>query len=536
MAGLAALLMLAFSASGHPAWSNDASDPEQTAFAVPRIASPGSSAEVTLPTPLSPAEAAVARRVFADQADGRMAAAARLNATLTTQVLAGPILADRLLGRFHHAEPAELEAWLARYGTQAEAPAIRALLARRLPHHASLPPDRAPAALPAAERSDAEADDVGDGASAGETRRARAALKTGLSAWRQGNFARALGSFEQGAGAGPAAVRAACAYWAARAALRQHHVADYYDWLRRAAVERRTFHGLIARRILGWGTGLILGHEVLSQADVDALAAMPRGRLAFALLQVGQKESAEAELRALWPQVADNAPLRRALLLAAAGAHLTDLAAQLASLVQAADGIPHDALLFPVPRLDPVGGFVVDRALVYGLTRTESNFDPTAVSRAGAHGLMQIMAVTARAVSGNPRLKPAALHDPALNLGLGQRLLLRLAARPSIHGDLIRLLGSYNAGAAGFADAVAKSDDEADPVLFIDSIPISETRRFVQRVLANSWIYAARLGLPPPGLEELAVGRFPQLPVANPTRETDVVRVSTGLRLARRER
>ncbi|MGH7210622.1 MAG: transglycosylase SLT domain-containing protein, partial [Acetobacteraceae bacterium] len=329
---------------------------------------------------------------------------------------------------------------------------------------------------------------------------------------------------------------AASAYWAARAALRQHHVADYYDWLRRAAAERRTFHGLIARRILGWGTGLILGHEVLSQADVDALAAMPRGRLAFALLQVGQRERAEAELRALWPEVADSAPLRRALLLAAAGAHLTDLAAQLASLVQAADGIPHDALLFPVPRLDPAGGFVVDRALVYGLTRTESNFDPTAVSRAGAHGLMQIMAVTARAVSGNPRLKTAALHDPALNLGLGQRLLLRLAARPSIHGDLIRLLGSYNAGAAGFADAVAKRGDEADPVLFIDSIPISETRRFVQRVLANSWIYAASLGLPPPGLEELAAGRFPRLPVSNQARRTDVVRASTGLRLARRER
>ncbi|MEO8713700.1 MAG: lytic transglycosylase domain-containing protein [Acetobacteraceae bacterium] len=536
--------MLAHSARSQPSASAEAPDAEQTAFAIPRLASPGSVAEVSLPTPLTPAETAVARRIFADQAAGRMAAASRIEATLTSTLLAGPIAADRLLGRFHHAQPAELRAWLAKYGSQADAPAIRALLARRLPHGATMPPDDAPATLPADASSAAdpdeavEAEGAGFGqASRGERKHARAALLAGFASWRAGKISRALSSFKHEARASdaPASMRATGAFWAARAALRLHDVSAYYAWLGRAAAERRTFHGLLARRILGWGTGLTLGHEVLSQADVEALAAMPRGERAFALLQAGQTARAEAELRALWPPVADSAPLRRSLLLAAAGAHLTDLAAQLAGLVQAADGVPHDALRFPVPRLRPAGGFVVNKALVYGLTRTESNFDAKAVSPAGARGLMQIMPATARAVSGRPHLKAAALHDPGVNLGLGQRVLLNLAGLPSVHNSLIRLLGSYNAGASGFADAASGADDMGDPILFIDSIPIAETRGFVRRVLANSWIYAARLGLPAPGLDDLAAGRWPHLAPENWTLASGVPHSAGGLQLARSE-
>lgn len=226
--------------------------------------------------------------------------------------------------------------------------------------------------------------------------------------------------------------------------------------------------------------------------------------------------------------------MRRALLVVTASAGLTDLAGQLAQLVREADGAaPDDA---SIPALRPAGGFVVNQALVYGITRTESNFDPTAVSRAGAHGLMQIMPVTARAVSGNPRLKTASLHDPAFNLSLGQRLLLKLAALPSVGGDLIRLLGSYNAGVSGFSDALTAHTETKDPVLFIDTIPIMETRRFIRRVLANSWIYAAQLGLPAPGLDDLAGGRIPYIDLANPTDDVAFVHHGGALRLVRSER
>jgi hypothetical protein len=49
-----------------------------------------------------------------------------------------------------------------------------------------------------------------------------------------------------------------------------------------------------------------------------------------------------------------------------------------------------------------------------------------------------------------------------------------------------------------------------DPFLFIESIPVAETRNFVQRVLSYSWIYASRLGLPSPSLDDMAQGEFPR--------------------------
>ena len=60
-----------------------------------------------------------------------------------------------------------------------------------------------------------------------------------------------------------------------------------------------------------------------------------------------------------------------------------------------------------LPQLQPAHGFHVDPALVYALTRLESNFNANAVSPAGARGLMQIMPVTARYVTGDPSLSAA---------------------------------------------------------------------------------------------------------------------------------
>jgi soluble lytic murein transglycosylase-like protein len=92
--------------------------------------------------------------------------------------------------------------------------------------------------------------------------------------------------------------------------------------------------------------------------------------------------------------------------------------------LQAEDGQPHDRERYPIPPLLPKGGFRVDPALVYALTRLESNFDPHATSAAGARGLMQIMPVTAGYMGFDPASREmfqARLHDPAVNLEVGQR-------------------------------------------------------------------------------------------------------------------
>ncbi len=361
---------------------------------------------------------------------------------------------------------------------------------------------------------DQEALDVASGAWDGvehADRVSQAAFVAGLAAWRLGREGKARGFFEEAADApvSSADTRAAASYWVARAVLRAGNPHGATEWLQRAAVEKLTFYGLIARRRLGWNVGLIPTRRTLAQADLDALAVTPGGLRAFALLQVGQTSRAEQEFRCLWPKVKDDPALQDALQLVAVRAGLTDLAAQVTVLIDAVEGIPTDDLSVPLPSLQPVGGFRFDPALVYGMTRAESNFDPSAVSAAGARGLMQIMPVTARAVTGDPRLAEARLGDPGFNLELGQRVMLSLAGEDEIGGSLICLLASYNAGLGSFASWAGEVRAHGDPLLFVESIPIRETRNFVQRALTYTWIYAARLGLPAPSLDALAAGEFP---------------------------
>jgi soluble lytic murein transglycosylase len=181
--------------------------------------------------------------------------------------------------------------------------------------------------------------------------------------------------------------------------------------------------------------------------------------------------------------------------------------------MQSADGRPHDDARFPIPLLRPAGGFRMDPALIYALTRLESNFDPDAVSGAGARGLMQIMPVTASYMTGNDSSAASfyarRLHDPATNLSVGQSYVMYLAQHDLVGGDLIHLLGSYNAGPTSFARMATGIRAADDPLLFIESIPNDETRGFVPRALAYTWIYAARLRLPAPSLDELAAGAWP---------------------------
>jgi len=72
------------------------------------------------------------------------------------------------------------------------------------------------------------------------------------------------------------------------------------------------------------------------------------------------------------------------------------------------------------------------------------------------------------------------------------------------------LLATYNAGLANVLHWRDTIRSDNDPLLFIEAIPNDETRRFVEHTLTYTWIYAARLHLPAPSLDELAAGRFPR--------------------------
>ncbi|WP_420558903.1 transglycosylase SLT domain-containing protein [Tepidicaulis sp.] len=146
----------------------------------------------------------------------------------------------------------------------------------------------------------------------------------------------------------------------------------------------------------------------------------------------------------------------------------------------------------------PAKGRPVEPAFVYGLSRQESEFNPRAVSHAGARGLMQLMPATAKGVARRvsvPYRRDRLLDDPAYNAMLGSAHLGELLDEFS--GSYIMTIAAYNAGERRVDEWVDTFGDPrstgVDAIDWIESIPYSETRNYVQRVLENIQVYRARL-------------------------------------------
>jgi soluble lytic murein transglycosylase-like protein len=331
---------------------------------------------------------------------------------------------------------------------------------------------------------------------------AEAQLAGGLAALRLGRND-AGGLFEATyRDAASSAERAAGAFWAARVAQRAGDRGRFASWMRRSADEGDSFYGQIARRALHPAVGCIPA-GTLGTADLEALSASAQGRRAFALLQVGEQRLAEAELRALWLDTAQDGVFDRSIDLAARAVGFTQLATDIEQTGVARPG-GGEAMV----RLKPASGFVVDPPLVYALVRHESNFHAGAVSRTGARGLMQIMPRTAHAVAGSEARR---LQEPAVNLAIGQQLILTLADDDAIGGNLIRLLAGYGQGQGGLRKWVDEVRDDGDPLMFVEAIPNPLTRQFIEEALVYSWNYAEELRLPAASLDALAAGRYPRL-------------------------
>ncbi len=168
--------------------------------------------------------------------------------------------------------------------------------------------------------------------------------------------------------------------------------------------------------------------------------------------------------------------------------------------------------LYPMPPWRPAEGFLLDRALIFAVIRQESSFNPTAKSPDGARGLMQLMPNTAAAFDPNRNFKgrgKRALYDPALNLSLGQRYLRQLLSSRRVNNNLVRLAAAYNAGPGNLAKWERRMNFGDDPLLFIETLPVLETRRYVKGVLSNFWIYRQRLNQPRLSLAALASGSWP---------------------------
>lgn len=143
-------------------------------------------------------------------------------------------------------------------------------------------------------------------------------------------------------------------------------------------------------------------------------------------------------------------------------------------------------------------GKPVEKALVFALSRQESEFDPNAGSSVGAQGLMQLMPGTAHLIAKQYRIPYAVgklKGDPTYNVELGAAHLADLV--DSFGGSYVLTLVGYNAGPRRSKEWLQAFGDlrggQVDAVDWVECIPFNETRQYVQKVLQNVQIYRSRL-------------------------------------------
>jgi soluble lytic murein transglycosylase len=138
----------------------------------------------------------------------------------------------------------------------------------------------------------------------------------------------------------------------------------------------------------------------------------------------------------------------------------------------------------------------LDPYLVASLIRQESEFNALALSRANAVGLMQLLPKTGKTVAKQVKLKGYSapqLYTPAINLELGTRYFKDMVDK--YNGQFEYALAAYNAGSDRVGDWLGQGHYR-DPQEFVESIPFTETREYVQAILRNANVYRQLYGTP----------------------------------------
>jgi len=167
-------------------------------------------------------------------------------------------------------------------------------------------------------------------------------------------------------------------------------------------------------------------------------------------------------------------------------------------------GLPLERYAFPdfgVPNYQQIGP-EVERCVVYSIVRQESAFNPRVISSANAIGLMQVTPAAGRDTAKRFNVsfdRQRLMADVAYNAQLGTAELGNDIA--SWRGSYILAFVAYNAGPRRAREWIEQygdpRDPKVDPIDWIERIPISETRNYVQRVIENMQIYRARFGNDP---------------------------------------
>ncbi|MFV0626496.1 MAG: transglycosylase SLT domain-containing protein [Alphaproteobacteria bacterium] len=339
----------------------------------------------------------------------------------------------------------------------------------------------------------------------------------GLAAWRLNDYEKAAEMFDalSKMDIDDEWLLSAGGYWAFRAYSKMGDKRDAIESLETAKKYKRTFYGILALYQLKekidytWDFSPHLNNFYSEDHESVILNSMPLKRVIL-LSMLGKNDLAEKELTMAYKNLTDKEKEMAMFVCGQYGIH--SLAIRIAGNLQEKDNsYSYDYISYPIPTWSQK--LSSDKALVLALIRQESRFQETAKSSAGASGLMQLMPNTAFHITKNRNLrgKGEALFEPKLNILIGQKYVEYLMKKPFVNGNLFYLLTAYNAGPGNLIKWKKKVRDNNDPLLFIEAIPARQTRIYIERVMANYWIYNLRMGTESLSIEQVAAGIWPTL-------------------------
>lgn len=303
--------------------------------------------------------------------------------------------------------------------------------------------------------------------------------------------------------------RARGAYWTGRAAAARGNTPLAREWWQRAAAHPTTFYGQQAIRDLG-----------RTPDDFGfAMPSDPQARAAFLereLVQLVQRLhglGADKRLRTFLLHLAGLAESAEERLLVAQLAHESDRPREAVRAIKRANQLDNIVgvagyPVVPVPDLNHP--FVPENAVVLAIIRQESGFDKSAISRANARGMMQLLPGTAKQVARALSLaysRDKLTTDPQYNIRLGQAYLAQMLER--FAGSAPLAFAAYNAGPHRVDRWLKQYGDprtgQIEMIDWMESIPFAETRNYVQRVSEAATVYRYLLS----GDQLAAVGAVP---------------------------
>ena len=287
-------------------------------------------------------------------------------------------------------------------------------------------------------------------------------------------------------------------YWLGRALETAGRPQDARRQYEAAARWTTAYYGQMARAKLGLSEMVLYAPQASSsqRASVERLELVRAAEILYALdepnlirplmADLGERLEDIGALTALGEIAARQKDARSMVLLGKAAL---------------ARGYPFGQYAFPtvgVPDYTPVGP-KIDQAIVFSIMRQESGFDPKIVSPAKAMGLMQVTPVAGKDTCKRFKCSFDAnrlLNDPTYNLQIGSAELAGVLS--DYRGSYILTFAAYNAGRGSVREWLSRYGDPrdpgVDPIDWVERIPFSETRNYVQRVMENLQVYRVRFG------------------------------------------